>query len=236
MKAPRLFEWLLERTLPKGPEGDSIRGDLLEELMESSGPPGRWRYRRHALSLAARYAFRRGPRSELTRQRSHVMDALFQTVKFAVRSLITRPAFALLVVVTLALGIGANTAIFSILHALVLRSLPVTDPARLVVVSRNQFSLPYPLFRWFQDRSTTLDGLARVPDRAIALHVRRDDRTGHRRPGVRQLLRSARRQGEPRNHAHDERRRHAGRGWREGSGGGARVRLLALEVRRPRRA
>ena len=75
------------------------------------------------------------------------------------RSLITRPAFALLIVVTLALGIGANTAIFSILHALVLRSLAVTDPARLVVVSRNQFSLPYPLFRWFQDRSTTLDGL-----------------------------------------------------------------------------
>ena len=156
--APRLFEWLLERTLPPGAEGDTIRGDLLEELSESNGPPGRWRYRRHALSLAARYAFQRRSHTEVT-QRSHFMDVVFQTVKFAVRSLITRPAFAVLVVVTLAVGIGANTAIFSILHALVLRSLPVADPARLVVVSRNQFSLPYPLFRWFQDRNTTLDGL-----------------------------------------------------------------------------
>src|SRR5688572_6616672 len=79
--------------------------------------------------------------------------------RIALRTLITRPAFALTVVATLALGIGANTAIFSLLHALVLRSLPVADPERLVVLSRNQLSMPYPLFRHFQDRTTTLDGL-----------------------------------------------------------------------------
>ena len=87
------------------------------------------------------------------------MQVIVQNVKFALRSLTKRPAFALTVVTTLALAIGANTAIFSILHALVLRSLPVAEPDRLVVVSVNQLSLPYPLFRYFQDHNTTLDGL-----------------------------------------------------------------------------
>lgn len=60
------------------------------------------------------------------------------TVTLALRALTRRPSFALIVVATLALGIGANTAIFSILDALVLRSLPVVEPKRLAVLSRNQ--------------------------------------------------------------------------------------------------
>ena len=80
---------------------------------------------------------------------------------FAVRSAIARPSYSLIIVTTLALGIGANTAIFSILHALVLRSLPVQDPARLVAVLRNnQPSQQYPLFKHFQANSTTVDVLA----------------------------------------------------------------------------
>ena len=87
------------------------------------------------------------------------MDAIRQEIKFAIRSLIKRPSFALMVVATLALGIGANTAIFSLLHALVLRSLPVSEPERLVVVSRTNLSMPYPLFVHFEQHSTTLEGL-----------------------------------------------------------------------------
>jgi predicted permease len=89
------------------------------------------------------------------------MDTVRQQVKFAVRALLARPAHSIVVVATLALGIGANTAIFSILHALVLRSLPVADPARLVVVLRNDNpSQQYPLFRHFQSNSKTVDVLA----------------------------------------------------------------------------
>jgi putative ABC transport system permease protein len=89
------------------------------------------------------------------------VDTLRQQLEFAVRSLVARPSYSLIVVATLALGIGANTAIFSILHALVLRSLPVADPARLVVVLRsNQPSQQYPLFKHFQTNSTTVDVLA----------------------------------------------------------------------------
>jgi len=87
------------------------------------------------------------------------MEILVQNFRFALRALIKRPAFAVTVVATLALGIGANTAIFSILHALVLRSLPVAEPERLVVLSRNQLSMPYPLFRHFQQHATTFEGL-----------------------------------------------------------------------------
>ena len=87
------------------------------------------------------------------------MDAIRQELTFAIRSLIKRPSFALMVVATLALGIGANTAIFSLLHALVLRSLPVADPERLVVLTRNNISMPYPLFVHFEQHGTTLAGL-----------------------------------------------------------------------------
>jgi predicted permease len=158
-RPPRLFEWLLRRALPPGQDGDAIRGDLLEELLASGdGRSARRRYRRHAISIALRYAFHPPPPGGV-QQRSGTMETLVQTFRFALRSLIKRPAFALTVVATLALGIGANTAIFSILHALVLRTLPVAEPERLVVLSRNQLSMPYPLFRHFQDHATTLEGL-----------------------------------------------------------------------------
>ena len=63
------------------------------------------------------------------------VDALWQDVRYAVRAYRRTPGFALVVVVTLALAIGANTAIFSLLNALVLRDLPVRDPHTLVQVS-----------------------------------------------------------------------------------------------------
>ena len=62
------------------------------------------------------------------------LETLVQDVRYGVRSLIAAPAFALTAVLSLALGIGANTAIFSILNALMLRSLPVEDPRRLMAL------------------------------------------------------------------------------------------------------
>jgi len=64
-----------------------------------------------------------------------VLDALAQDVRLSVRRLRREPTFALAVAVTLSLGIGANIAIFSILDSLLLRALPVRDPARLVLLS-----------------------------------------------------------------------------------------------------
>jgi predicted permease len=80
------------------------------------------------------------------------LDALWQDVRYAVRAYARTPGFALVVVVTLALAIGANTAIFSLLNALVLRDLPVRDPHTLVELStvtpvRGESSLTFSMFR-----------------------------------------------------------------------------------------
>ena len=59
------------------------------------------------------------------------MDALGQNLKFAVRQLWRYPGFTVTVILTLALSIGANTAIFSIVNALMLKSLPYSHPERM---------------------------------------------------------------------------------------------------------
>jgi predicted permease len=82
----------------------------------------------------------------------------------AARILRRSPLFALIVIVTMAIGIGANTALFSLANALYLRPLPVRDPDRLVLVTRggaasysNIFS--YPLYRDVQEQATSFNGL-----------------------------------------------------------------------------
>jgi hypothetical protein len=99
--------------------------------------------------------------------------AVSQDLRYAVRTLVKSPAFTVIVVLTLGLGIGANTAIFSLTDQVLLRLLPVRSPEQLVVLDGpgafqgrtfNNGTFSYPMYRDFRDQNTVFDGvLARFP-------------------------------------------------------------------------
>jgi predicted permease len=81
------------------------------------------------------------------------LERLFQDLRYAVRQLARNPGFAAVAVLSLALGIGANTAIFSIIDHVMLRLLPVSHPEELMTLGRNGRSYSYPMFEKIRDRN-----------------------------------------------------------------------------------
>ncbi|MGD1082556.1 MAG: ABC transporter permease, partial [Candidatus Sulfotelmatobacter sp.] len=115
------------------------------------------------------------------------METLFQDLRYALRQLRTSPGFTLTAVITLALGIGANTAIFTLIHGILLRSLPVTDPARLYRVGdtddccyeggfqndNGDFAIfPYDLYLHLKQSAPEFEQLAAVQAGQSGLSVR----------------------------------------------------------------
>ena len=83
--------------------------------------------------------------------------------RYAMRALRKTPGFTFVAILSLALGIGANTAIFTLIQDLLLRWLPVKDPQQLVNLSSNRRSYPglycYDTYTSLRDRNTVFSGL-----------------------------------------------------------------------------
>jgi predicted permease len=103
------------------------------------------------------------------------LDTLVQDVRYGVRTLAKNPAFTVVAIATLALGIGANTAMFSLLDQVVLRLLPVRDPEQLVIVretgnhygnSYGANTISWPMFEDLRDNNEVFSGMfCRFPAR-----------------------------------------------------------------------
>jgi predicted permease len=95
--------------------------------------------------------------------RGRWLEDLGRDLRYALRALGRNRGFAAVAVLSLALGIGANAAIFSLINAVMLRALPVKEPDRLVQITRlspeGRFSpLSYRLFEYFRDNMTSISG------------------------------------------------------------------------------
>jgi predicted permease len=102
------------------------------------------------------------------------MDTLLKDIRYGVRGLLRRPGFTAIVVITLALGIGANTAIFSVVNAVLLRHLPFADAQQLVMVFTKDSKTPrtwvaYPDLQDWQKQSQLFSDLAGVVPQSVNL-------------------------------------------------------------------
>jgi len=88
---------------------------------------------------------------------------LTQDLRYAFRTFVQNPAFAAVAILSLALGIGANTAILSVVDAVLLKWLPVSSPQELVIVARNpkqpSVGLNYPDYEYIRDHNKTFSGV-----------------------------------------------------------------------------
>ncbi len=174
---PSPAERWLRRSLPRDVTGLSMVGDLGEEYRDLARSIGRtaanrW-YWRAALSLAARYNWTRlrsmltgdRPTAGWTNRKSNMSDSIHD-LRYGIRCLLRSPGFSVIVLLTLALGIGANTTIFSVVNSLLLRPLPYPEPERLVTLNHIYPSVDLvagvspPGFRDYRDRAQSFESVA----------------------------------------------------------------------------
>jgi putative ABC transport system permease protein len=102
------------------------------------------------------------------------MDIFLQDLRFGVRGLLRRPGFSIVAAVTIALGIGANTAIFSVVNAVLIRPLPYHDPDRLVLIwgtqgKTNQQGVVYADYQDWRSRTHSFSELGAFRGQSVTM-------------------------------------------------------------------
>ena len=131
--------------------------DLLKEIQRSQKP------------------IRQAPVLE-TSGRSNLLTDFLHDLRYALRMQLKNPGFTIVAVIALALGIGANTAIFSVVNTVLLRPLPYKDPERLVMVWEDATKHGYPRdtpaaanFVDWRDQNQVFEGMAAIADESFNL-------------------------------------------------------------------
>jgi putative ABC transport system permease protein len=165
---PRLAIWLLNKRLP-AEWRDFVVGDLEEEFAtrcgDSPAAARAWFWWQTMRCLAAPPPVRSNPLMARSPQGDARMRTVFADLRYAFRVMSRTPSFAAAVISVLALGVGANTAIFSIVNAVLLRPLPIEEPERLVRIfthsgDREPFDVSAGKFYSWQRDTQSFEGMA----------------------------------------------------------------------------
>lgn len=152
---PAFVVALLERIVADPITRAGLIGDL-EERYRRTAPEGRIKASAWLAGELLAIAYHYGLARDMT------MDTLRRDLSFASRGLVTRPGFSALVVITLALGIGANAAIFSVVSTLMVEPLPFEESDRLVIINQVEpsgftASVAFPNYRDWRERNETFE-------------------------------------------------------------------------------
>ena len=140
MRPPAVASWLVARVIARPEERDMVLGDLEEQLPSR----GRAWYWSEALSIAAHAMLRRAhPADPIRRRGDFFMSILLKDIRYSWRSMIRRPLLTATIAMTLALGLGANAAIFNLIDRLVLRPYSFADADRIVMLAETGPDVDY---------------------------------------------------------------------------------------------
>ena len=173
--AATLFPWRREQEM-----ADELESHLqmhVDDCVRAGIPPDEAR-RRALIALGGLEATKERCRD---RRRIPFFDALRQDAVYALRTLRRSPGFAAVAITTIALGIGADTAIFSVVNAVLLRPMPFADPSRLVMLFGTNptrgdgFDVTsYPAFLDWREQNRSFSSLAAFTNRQLLLAIGND--------------------------------------------------------------